>query len=428
MPVLNRRIGLRDIRALKAGESVWDGAVGGFHARRQQSKTVSYIVVYRTVEGRQRWQTIGRHGSPWTPDTAREAAKRILGHVVDGADPAAEKHAKRNAASVAELCDLYIRDAEAGRLLTRRKTTKKASTIATDKGRIARHIKPLLGSMKVAAVTREDVDGFMHAVAEGKTAARIKTGKKRGLARVRGGKGTASRTVGLLGSIFSYAVRHRMRVDSPVRGVTRFADGRRERRLSDDEYQMLGKALRKAEGAQVWPAAIAAVRFLALTGWRSGEALALRRGEIDLDRRTATLADTKTGRSIRPLSSAARDVLVSLTRSTDDALVFPATRGDGRMTGFPKLWAKIAKLGELPASVTPHTLRHSFASLAGDLGYSEPTIAALVGHKGRTITSRYVHSADAVLLAAADTVANRTAQLMGEGKPAAEVVPLRARQ
>lgn len=88
------------------------------------------------------------------------------------------------------------------------------------------------------------------------------------------------------------------------------------------------------------------------------------------------------------------------------------------MTGFPKLWARIAKLGELPPDVTPQTLRHSFASLAGDLGYSEPTIAALVGHKGHSITSRYVHAADAVLLAAADAVANRTGQLMGERKAA----------
>ena len=102
--------------------------------------------------------------------------------------------------------------------------------------------------MKVAAVTREDVDGFMHAVAEGRTAARIKTGKKRGLANVRGGKGTASRTVGLLGAIFSYAVRHRMRPDNPVHGVMRFADGRRERRLSDDEYKALGTALREGRG------------------------------------------------------------------------------------------------------------------------------------------------------------------------------------
>jgi integrase len=410
MTVLQKRIGLKDIRALKQGEIIWDGVVGGFHARRQQSKTVSYIVVYRTAEGRQRWQTIGRHGSPWTPDTARDAAKRILGQVVEGADPAAEKRAKRNAATVSELCDLYIADAEAGRLLTRRKVAKKASTIATDKGRVERHIKPLLGSMKVAAVTREDVDGFMHAVAEGRTVAKIKTAKKRGLANVRGGKGTASRTVGLLGAIFSYAVRHRMRPDNPVRGVTRFADGRRERRMSDAEYKMLGTGLKKAAREQVWPAAVAATRFLALTGWRSGEALALRWNEVDIARRTASLGDTKTGRSMRPISLAARNVLRSLRRSGD--LAFPASRGEGQMTGFPKLWARIAKLSKLPADVTPHTLRHSFASLAGDLGYSETTIAALLGHKGRSITSRYVHSADAVLLAAADAVANRTWQLM----------------
>src|SRR5271168_1483883 len=130
MTVLQKKIGLSEIRALEPGEIIWDGAVGGFHARRQQSKTVSYVVVYRNAEGRQRWQTIGRHGSPWTPETAREAAKRILGHVVGGGDPAAEKRAKRKAASVAELCDLYMADAEAGRLLTRRKAAKKASTIA----------------------------------------------------------------------------------------------------------------------------------------------------------------------------------------------------------------------------------------------------------------------------------------------------------
>jgi integrase len=327
--------------------------------------------------------------------------------------------------AVAELCDLYLADAGVGRILTRRKVAKKPSTLATDRGRIVRHIKPQLGSMAVAAVMREDIERFMHAVAEGKTAARIKT-KKRGLARVRGGRGTASRTVGLLGGIFTYAVRNRMRPDNPVHGVMRFADGKRERRLSDDDYAALGEALRGAEAAgKIWPAAIAMTRFLTFTGWRSGEALSLKWSDIDLARRTARLPDTKTGLSVRPLPQPACDVLRGLPRMTGE-LVFPATRGVGRMTGFPKLWGRIAKLRELPPDMTPHVLRHSFASLAGDLGYSEPTIAALVGHKGRSVTSRYVHSADAVLLAAADAVADRTAELMGEEKPAGEVVPLRA--
>jgi integrase len=110
-----------------------------------------------------------------------------------------------------------------------------------------------------------------------------------------------------------------------------------------------------------------------------------------------------------------------------DERVFPASRGGpATILHFKKIWPRIAKLAGLPADVTPHTLRHSFASIAADLGYSEPTIAALVGHTGRSITSRYVHSADAVLLAAADAVANRLAELMGDAKPAADVVPLRA--
>jgi integrase len=202
----------------------------------------------------------------------------------------------------------------------------------------------------------------------------------------------------------------------------RFADGRRDRRLSDDEYEALGKALRLAV-EKMWPAAVAAARFLALTGWRSGEVLGLRWEEVDLRRRTALLKDTKTGRSVRPLSNGACDILRTLTRG--GVLVFPATRGDGRMSGFPKFCARIARNGGLPADVTPHVLRHSFASLAGDLGYSEPTIAALVGHKGHTITSRYIHAADAVLLAAADTVAGKTAELMGEPITGGELIKLR---
>ena len=420
-------IGLREIRALGPDQIIWDsgkGAVAGFGARRRTGTAVTYVLKYRAADGRQRWHAIGRHGSPWTPEKARDKARELLGEIIKGADPSAEKQLARKAKMVSELCDLYLVDAEAGRLLTRRKVAKKPSTLATDRGRIERHIKPQLGRMAVVAVDRADIERFMHAVAEGETAARIKTGK-RGLARVRGGKGTASRTVGLLGAIFTYAVRHRMRADNPVHGVMRFADGRRERRLSGDEYAALGAALRQAEVNGIWPPAMAAGRFLALTGWRSGEALALRWSHVDLARRTARLADTKTGLSVRPLSHAGCDVLHSLPRIGTGELVFPATRGDGRMIGFPKLWARIAKMGDLPADVTPNVLRHSFASLAADLGFSEITIAALIGHRGQSITSRYTHSADAVLLAAADAVANRTAELMGEPRAGGAVVELR---
>src|ERR1700730_9486936 len=326
------RIGAREARGLGPGEIVWDTAIAGFGARRQEGPAITYFVKYRTAGGRQRWQVIGRHGV-LTPDEARDKAKAILGDVVGGADPAAKKMDARKAMTITELCDLYLADAEAGRLLTRRRGAKRISTLLTDRGRIMRHIKPLLGRLAVAAVARTDVERFMHAVAEGKTAGQFKTGPS-GLARVRGGKGAATRTMGLLGAIFTYAVRQGLRTDNPTHGVVRYADGRRDRRLSDDECAVLGGALREAEAhGKIWPPAIAMARFLALTGWRSGEAQALRWSELDLARRTATLADSKTGRSVRPLSNAAVDVLRTMPRLVPER-VFPATRGDGPMVGF----------------------------------------------------------------------------------------------
>lgn len=128
---------------------------------------------------------------------------------------------------------------------------------------------------------------------------------------------------------------------------------------------------------------------------------------------------------MRPLSRAACKVLSGLGGGAADALVFPPTRGQGAMSGFPSLFARITKAGGLPLDVTPHVLRHSFASVAADLEYSEITIGTLIGHKGHSITSRYTHAADSVLLAAADKVANAIAERMGEGHGGAKVVHLR---
>jgi integrase len=402
------RIGHRHIKALQPAQVVWDSAVIGFGARRQRSEAISYFVFYRTAEGRQRWQTIGRHGAPWLPETARDEARRLLGDVARGEDPAAAKKAGRNAITVAELCDSYLADAKAGLVLTRFGSGKKASTLAIDEGRIARHIKPVLGSLAVAAVTDADIRNLRDAVAAGKTSGHVKTGP-RGLARVRGGKGAATRVLRLLGGIFTYAVGHKMRADNPVRGVPQFRDGQRERRLSGPEYGTLGRALRQAD-KNMWPPALAAARFLALSGWRSGEALNLRWPEVDLAARTAVLPGTKTGRSMRPLSDAACALLRELPRVSD--LVFPSSRGEGPMPKLAKHWARISAIAGLSADVSPHTLRHSFASIAADLDFSDLTIAALLGHKTRTVTSRYARTADPVLLAAADAVSARIHKLM----------------
>jgi len=433
-----KRIGLREVRTLGPGETVWDTEVLGFCIRCQRSKAVTYGLKYRTLDGRQRWHTIGRHGSPWTPDQARTEARRLLNHVIDGGDPAGAKQERRQALDVGELLDDYLAAAVAGRLLTKDARPKKPSTIYTDRCRIEAHIRPALGRLKVAVVTSADMERLMHEIADG-GAARARAKPHTG-APARGGRGAATRTLGLLGGVFTYAVKQRMRGDNPVRGLGRFADGKRTRRLTDAEYAMFAAGLALSAGAfpataqgrgrrtgAVPPSALAATRFLLLTGWRRAEALGLTWGQLDLARRTARLEDTKTGASVRPLSVAACEVLRSMPgvgRADSSAHVFPNAGSDGRMGGFPWQFARIVKESGLPPDVTPHVLRHSFASLAGDIGLSEPTIAALIGHQRHTMTSRYIHSADAVLLAAADAVAGRTAKLMGEKAEPGKVVPL----
>ena len=364
---------------------IWDHSTSGFGIKICRGGRQSFVCKYRMGRGRRaptRRVTIGEFGT-WTLEQARQEARRLLGAVASGADPARSEQARRRELVVADLCDRYLKHGLGA---------KKSSTIATDRGRITRHIKPLLGSKRIGDVTKADVSWFMNQIAEGKTAKDIKTGKH-GLARVRGGKGTAARTVGLLGGIFSFAQDAGLIEKNPVRGVKRYRDNRVDSYLTINEIQLLGRMMDQALEDGINPQALTIIRLLILTGARRGEIQALRWTEVDLEGGFLRLADSKTGQKVIPLNRWACQTINVQPRSLGTDYVFPATRGDGFYTGTWKVWSKLRK-GSPIEKYRIHDFRHSFASLAVQGGASLPLVGGLLGHKDTATTQRYAHLTD----------------------------------
>jgi Phage integrase family len=99
-------------------------------------------------------------------------------------------------------------------------------------------------------------------------------------------------------------------------------------------------------------------------------------------------------------------------------VVFPADWGDEHFIGVVRVLDRICQKAKLEA-VTPHVLRHTFASVAGDLGFSGLTIAGLLGHSAHGVTQRYVHL-DTALVVAADRVSMEIAKMLGCEAPTAK--------
>ena len=395
---------------------IWDTEVKGLGLKVTPAGNKIYVLQYR-FKGRllPRRFTIGVHGSPWTPDEARTEAERLRGMIADGIDPADIKAAEKAGMNVSALCDFYLAEGVA---------TKKASTLAMDRSRIEAHIKPLLGQLRVDVVTRTDIKRFMQDVAAGKTARDEKTGF-RGRSIVRGGKGVATRTVGLLGAIFTFAVDQGLRADNPVRGVKRPPDRKNERYLSPEELARLGVALAEAERKVENPHAVNAIRLLVMTGCRKSEILSLKWDYIDFDMGYLRLVDSKTGQKDIAIGAPARELLSSLPRLEESDFVFPAASGGGHYVGLQKVWERIRKCASLD-DVRIHDLRHSFAAMGATGGDSLVVIGALLGHKDVATTSRYAHLADDAKRAAADRIAGQISAAMNIGK-GGQVVKLSTR-
>ena len=360
------------LRAAADGREVvlWDSEIKGFGVRvRRGVKT--YVLQYRVGGGRDaplRKLTIGKHGSPWTADEARAEARRLLGLVAHGKDPAGAKAAAKAAPTVSEL---------AQRFLTEHVEAKRKPWTAREYRRLLDHvILPALGSKRAVDLTRQDVTRLHHARRATPT--------------------EANRALAVLSTMMNLAERWGERADgsNPCRHVGKYPERRRERFLSAQELARLGDVLagyprgRRMETACGYHAA--AIKLLVFTGARLGEVLSLQWQWIDWERGEARLPDSKTGAKTLHLPPPALAVLAELPRVEGNPHVIVGGKTGAALVNLEKPWRAIRKAAGLD-DVRLHDLRHSFASTAASGGMGLPIIGKMLGHTQAQTTQRYAH-------------------------------------
>jgi integrase len=396
------------VARLRTGDCVWDSVVKGFGVRRQRESAV-YVLKYR-YQGRQRFLTIGPNGSPWTPESARSEAKRLLGIAVSiehPRDPAAEREHSRGLPTFAEFAKRYLAEYAQPR--------KKPRSVAEDRRNLKLHIVPAFGSIRISDLSGPVIARF-HAARRAHPA-------------------NANRCLALVSHIMTVAEKWGVRPSqsNPCRGIDRYHEVGRERMLSPVEIQKLGDALKLAsEGMKAnahhhdklrsngrtlrrspedWRA-IACIRLLLVTGARLGEILSLKWEYLDRERRIARLPDSKTGRRNLSVTTPAWNILHELPRDPSSPFVLPGKRPDSHFIGIQKPWQRIRALAGL-SDLRLHDLRHAFASEAVAGGSSLFVVGAVLGHRQAMTTQRYAHLVPDHVGGVADQTATRIATMLG---------------
>ena len=257
-------ITIRTVQSLAPGETIWDAghkeAVRGFGVRRQRGTPV-YVVKYRAL-GRQRFFTIGPHGSPWTPEKARKEAKRLLGLVAGGKDPADERTLATLQATetLRKIADQYLKQAKQ-KLRPRTYYEIERYLLSTWN---------TLHSTPVAHIRRRHIAA---------RTAEIETGH---------GIVAAARARAALSAMFNWAIREGLDIAAnPVLGTNRPAGPRaRDRVLTDSELAEIWAALGEDDYGRI-------VKLLVLTGQRRNEVGGMRWTEVDFDKAIWTIPSTR---------------------------------------------------------------------------------------------------------------------------------------
>lgn len=363
--IQNARVTKAAVDRLGPDEMIRDTDLTGFGVRRQKGPPTYFL--QKRIGARVRWMTIGRHGAPWTPESARKEAYRLLGQIAGGQEP----HLRRQ-----DLTDKPTLAEAAQRFLDEHGTRLKEGSFVKYKYLIERYIVPELGDRLIERIARPDVLKLHAAMA-----------KKPPLANY---------AVSVLSKIMSWAEEHGIRPaqSNPCFKIKKFRENKRQRYLARPEYKRLGEVLAETEKINTENFYIvAALRLLMLTGARVGEIRGLLWKSVDLERGLLILPDSKTGQKTIRLNVQAVDILKALPRVDGNPHVIVGRREAAHLVNLQKPWRRIRKLAGLD-DVRIHDLRHSYASVGAAAKGSLPMIGRLLGHNHQNTTARYAHLAD----------------------------------
>jgi integrase len=347
--------------------------------------------------GRQRYLTIGTHGSPLTPDLARNDARRLLGAIHAGNDPATQRDKRSREPTVGDVLDRYLKEHVA--------THYKPSTAGEATRHVKATLKPAFGKLKINELTRADI--------------------KRWHTTLGGRPYEGNRALGYFRKALSLAVNEwELRVDNPALGVKKFPETRRERFFSDAELRHLGVALVEIEAeGKTLAGCIRVVRLLALTGMRLSEVIGTQWAWINFDEGCVRLPDAKAGARAVPLGGPALAYLASLERIGSYVCYGTDPQKPISLKTVENFWPILRDRAEL-TNARMHDLRHTVGTLAAQTGANAFTVRDLLGHRSLSQTDTYVARDVDPLRKTADQVSSRIAAAMNGG-PTAEIVPLR---
>ena len=174
----------------------------------------------------------------------------------------------------------------------------------------------------------------------------------------------------------------------------------------------LGRLFAAAEGEDwIDKRNVAILALMAKAGLRVGEVIVLEMGDIELNARSGW-AHVRRGKGNKarrvPLNSDVRQALRDYLAVRPDAptKALFVSRAGGPMTArdVQRLVAELGRRARLDVRVTPHVLRHTFATRALEKGVDVATLAAILGHESIATTSRYLHPSEARMAEAVEGV------------------------